>query len=401
LWPTPTVKGNYNKAGLSAKSGNGLATAVLTSSAAVSPVRTSASLEKGQVLPASAAAYGRSLSELLARLGPDGSSLKMSARCFQEAINTNFQMTDAYAAGLIDGEGCISIAHRNERIFYPRVDVGMGLKGLPALEALKTTYGGSIQMTRQRSEKWEEARAWRLFGRPLEAFLIAIFPHLLLKRPQAEHALAMQRMIDSLPRRPNGSASWTAEATKNAKVIRRLMTELNRKGPQHSQSTGWFAKLVGETWITPQRALFSPHGWEEFSGTWPRSGILQNFTADQLPPLVRLTDEIGSGLSPTPRSEDSEQTGGHLGKPDTLTAAARMWPTSTAVTDTGGAALCKWGGARSREKLRTMVSSEEFNGSLNPTWVEWLMGYPTGWTALEPSATPSSRRSRKSSGEQS
>ena len=29
LWPTPTVKGNYNKAGLSAKSGDGLATAVM------------------------------------------------------------------------------------------------------------------------------------------------------------------------------------------------------------------------------------------------------------------------------------------------------------------------------------------------------------------------------------
>jgi len=28
MWPTPTVDGNYNKAGLSAKSGNGLATAV-------------------------------------------------------------------------------------------------------------------------------------------------------------------------------------------------------------------------------------------------------------------------------------------------------------------------------------------------------------------------------------
>jgi DNA (cytosine-5)-methyltransferase 1 len=22
-------------------------------------------------------------------------------------------------------------------------------------------------------------------------------------------------------------------------------------------------------------------------------------------------------------------------------------------------------------------------GKLNPTWVEWLMGYPTGWTDLE------------------
>ena len=27
-------------------------------------------------------------------------------------------------------------------------------------------------------------------------------------------------------------------------------------------------------------------------------------------------------------------------------------------------------------------------GALNPTWVEWLMGFPLGWTDLEPSETP-------------
>jgi hypothetical protein len=27
-------------------------------------------------------------------------------------------------------------------------------------------------------------------------------------------------------------------------------------------------------------------------------------------------------------------------------------------------------------------------GRLNPTWVEWLMGFPTGWTDLEDSETP-------------
>jgi DNA (cytosine-5)-methyltransferase 1 len=26
-------------------------------------------------------------------------------------------------------------------------------------------------------------------------------------------------------------------------------------------------------------------------------------------------------------------------------------------------------------------------GSLNPMWVEWLMGFPSGWTDLEDSAT--------------
>jgi len=27
-------------------------------------------------------------------------------------------------------------------------------------------------------------------------------------------------------------------------------------------------------------------------------------------------------------------------------------------------------------------------GQLNPMWVEWLMGFPTGWTDLKHSETP-------------
>lgn len=39
-------------------------------------------------------------------------------------------------------------------------------------------------------------------------------------------------------------------------------------------------------------------------------------------------------------------------------------------------------------------------GQLNPTWVEWLMGFPLGWTDLNASETPSCRSSSSlSSGE--
>jgi hypothetical protein len=41
------------------------------------------------------------------------------------------------------------------------------------------------------------------------------------------------------------------------------------------------------------------------------------------------------------------------------------------------------------------------SGSLNPAWVEWLMGYPTGHTACADWATRLSRRSPKKSSEQS
>tara|TARA_R100001129_G_scaffold3648_1_gene3521 strand:- start:149 stop:481 length:333 start_codon:yes stop_codon:yes gene_type:complete len=33
--------------------------------------------------------------------------------------------------------------------------------------------------------------------------------------------------------------------------------------------------------------------------------------------------------------------------------------------------------------LTAKVKEQNSSGSLNPTWVEWLMGYPIGWTDLE------------------
>lgn len=38
-----------------------------------------------------------------------------------------------------------------------------------------------------------------------------------------------------------------------------------------------------------------------------------------------------------------------------------------------------------------MVSEAELNGALNPAWVEWLMGWPIGWTDLRPLETDKCR----------
>ena len=47
---------------------------------------------------------------------------------------------------------------------------------------------------------------------------------------------------------------------------------------------------------------------------------------------------------------------------------------------------------------RPSVSTADWWSTLNPTvGREWLMGFPLGWTVLDASETPSSRRSRKKS----
>jgi hypothetical protein len=72
-----------------------------------------------------------------------------------------------------------------------------------------------------------------------------------------------------------------------------------------------------------------------------------------------------------------------------------LWPTPTAVTNSGGTALCKWGGTASREKLRGAVGNAVLNGSLNPAFPCWLMGFPTAWEESAPTETPSSLKSRR------
>jgi len=181
------------------------------------------------------------------------------------------------------------------------------------------------------------------------------------------------------------------------------------------------------SWRTSQHCFIE--GLTGFSETWPRSGTMRNGTAYQLLPLVRLTDETGSGLLPTPEANTkaialrsqgrsprnflaqwptprvTDATAGRLlnergnrtNKAGTMTYGAnladlvRMWPTPTVAMYKGASvgALTRQNGAdRSNDRLDYAVLVADGRGQLNPTWVEWLMGFPSGWTDLKHSETP-------------
>ena len=52
-------------------------------------------------------------------------------------------------------------------------------------------------------------------------------------------------------------------------------------------------------------------------------------------------------------------------------------------------AACATGGQRSRSGKRKgeLLLGGIAGGPLNPNWVEWLMGWPIGWTDLKPLET--------------
>ena len=69
---------------------------------------------------------------------------------------------------------------------------------------------------------------------------------------------------------------------------------------------------------------------------------------------------------------------------DGLATAVKLWPTPTASLGTKGGRVTP---RKSREGGTLVEAVSIFNDMgimdvLNPEWVEWLMGWPIGWTSL-------------------
>ena len=125
--------------------------------------------------------------------------------------------------------------------------------------------------------------------------------------------------------------------------------------------------------------------------TWKASGIKPRHLLFQLVPSMPRTGEIASGLWPTPRScsamaAENIQNRVNDKFPNLESVVARtMWPTPNAGDDRDRGNL-SMPSIQRRQRLGkqlnlSMVVSKE-SGALNPEWVEWLMGFPAGWTNL-------------------
>ncbi len=148
------------------------------------------------------------------------------------------------------------------------------------------------------------------------------------------------------------------------------------------------------SWKTAQPSLFADLG--ESSVTWPRWGTTVGGELFLLPQPALRTSESASGSWPTPIANDAQKRGNFdVNRSWGLAAAVRVWPTPNASDNRDRGNMSDPSIQRrlaigKQIGLSMAVKESAGSGSLNPTWVEWLMGWPLGWTDLQPLGTAKS-----------
>lgn len=129
--------------------------------------------------------------------------------------------------------------------------------------------------------------------------------------------------------------------------------------------------LDSSLWKTSQSWLFED--WGELPEAWPRSGMTVNGTAYPLPPLVPTISGTGCSYLPTPSA-----SGFGCRDVPRLLERRRRTQQRTGNGNGFGLTLTQW-----VRLMEWQATGQTIPGSLNPVWVEWLMGFPLGWTETD------------------
>jgi len=156
---------------------------------------------------------------------------------------------------------------------------------------------------------------------------------------------------------------------------------------------------------------FALEDWTKSSAASLRSGLMRNGTVYPLAPLAHLTKGTESGSWATPTSfdavapktaraiiKDMNEVRAGRTSPSNLRdqvtwgqtyaeVRQKLWPTPSARDHKGGYIGGRMrNGKVSWDTLDVAVqwtdNQSKTGGQLNPTWVEWLMGFPVGHTDL-------------------
>jgi|GEM_PF-3257052 len=207
---------------------------------------------------------------------------------------------------------------------------------------------------------------------------------------------------------PNTPAAWIASMRDSlAKICHSLGIDPDSAKAREAGYTGKCSESLAWydpdtcSWRTWQQSFLE--GLALYSEIWPRAGMIVAGVAWRHRESERRINATGGGALPRWRTPVASDAASHvMGRRDSrgapqLSAQVMMWPTPSVNGWKGGSMA----GQRRGQLTDPAMGAIPAGGKLNPTWVEWLMGWPLGWTASRHWATARCRSRRPLRGKSS
>ncbi len=139
----------------------------------------------------------------------------------------------AYLAGLIDGEGTISIGycyrnHKSGRKRYHKAIMSISNTDYRLIEWIKNLFGGYVGVKKYEGKTYKTIYRWSIDGTNIDNILKSVSPYLIIKREQAFLVLELRKTL-ILGNNQYGSRI-TDELTEKRENFREKILKLNKRG---------------------------------------------------------------------------------------------------------------------------------------------------------------------------
>ena len=108
--------------------------------------------------------------------------------------------SSAYIAGIIDGEGTITLSRFSKTAKYRYLVVSVSSTTIQILEFLQSKYGGSISKQKVYKKHHKQSWSWKLESRRALGLLCDVLPFLLEPEKARRARLALSRYLEVTPR---------------------------------------------------------------------------------------------------------------------------------------------------------------------------------------------------------
>ena len=133
----------------------------------------------------------------------------------------------AYAAGFIDGEGCVSVRISQVNVkrgwspsCYASVTVSQTDYNKASLDWLSARWGGAVRkMAPPKRQEWAQGYEWCIVSQMFYTFMDDVLPHLIVKREAAENAMRIREIR---------SGRWHALGEEELAMHREIAAESKR-----------------------------------------------------------------------------------------------------------------------------------------------------------------------------